>query len=154
MKKNDPTSSDPLINQLRDQAQQYNPQPSAGLRRRLLSSLAEAPSPQERPAGHWGWLIAGTICAAVVAVAIVMLRDTSLVQPIVKVPHTQQPVVQTRPTATLFASAADPVTLAQRWVEAPFEKEMTTLRNHLNSATDTVTGVLPAIKLPRAKTAL
>jgi hypothetical protein len=142
-----------LIAQLREEADRFDPQPPPGLRRRLLATLANAPAVRRpRPTTPIYWSVAACATALAVAVVAFALRDRSPVHPpVVIVPQTQQWAIKPLPSPAALSASANPIALAQRWVEEPLQREVETWRNHLTSATDTVTGVFPApVKRQRA----
>lgn len=139
--------NDKLIAQLREDAQRFDPQPPPGLRRRLITAIADAPASQRTPTMRIGWFVAAcatAAAAAAIAVAAFVLRDHAPVRaPVVILPQTQQWLPKTLPSPGALASA-NPVSLAHRWVEQPLQNEVDTWKNHLTSAGNTVTGVFPA----------
>ena len=147
--------TDPLITRLREQASTYDPQPPAGLRRRLLSAVAEAPGPQ-RPhrSLRLGWTVATLAAAILIVLAFWELRPQPRITPIAQTPQSR-PGSTRAVAASLVYPTGNPIALAQRWVEEPLQNQVNRLIQHLNSATDTLKSPFPApTKRPRADDAL
>jgi hypothetical protein len=147
--------NDPLINQLRDQAKQFDPQPPATLRRRLLSALAQAPAPAHaHRSPRLGWTIATIAAAVLIGLAFWELRPQPPVTPIAQTPQSR-PLSTQSLAASLTYPTGNPLALAQRWVEQPLQDQVNTLIDHLTSARDTLQSPFPSpIKRPRPNDAL
>jgi hypothetical protein len=134
------TNADPLISRLREEASSFAPDLPPGLHGRIASAIAAAPERARARSWPVSWWITATLAAAAVALMVFLLRDRSPVRP---------PVVQA-PPATRWAAApgiplrTNPIALARQWVEKPLREEMTTLKNQLTSAGDTLMSSLPA----------
>jgi hypothetical protein len=141
---------DSMIGRLRADAKAYQPEVPAGVRRRVMSALAEVETERSSPRGAWWrWVsAAGVGLAAVVVVALVM-RSRPGHGPVV------QGTPRTGPRITLpdtsVAIGGDPVSLARRFIDRPLEGEVDRLLVGLEQARDTVVRVLPApVKRERA----
>jgi hypothetical protein len=147
--------NDPLINQLREQAKDFDPQPPPGLRRQLLSALPQAPAPaRSRRGARLGWTIATVAAAVLIALAFWELRPQPRVSPIAQTPQSR-PLATQSLAASLTYPTGNPIALAQRWVEQPLQDQVNTLIDHLTSARDTLQSPFPSpIKRPRPNDAL
>jgi hypothetical protein len=127
---------DPLTAQLREQAQSFDPEPPAGLHRRIVSAIAQADA-SPRPS-HWrlGWLFAAGTVAAAVLVAVLVLRD-----------HSTSPIDPPRHIPARFANldptVPNPLALALQYVDDPLQNEAENLLKDLSRASTTVTHVFP-----------
>lgn len=126
--------TDPLIDQLRAQAQRFDPAPPAGLRRTVLAAIAHT-KPRGLMPIALRWSLAGGLVAAVAAVA--WFRH--LPDPTSSHGPDRRIVAQTRPNAEWI-----PVVVAQLWSRDPLEGEVHNLLTSFNNARETVTTVLPA----------
>jgi hypothetical protein len=142
--------NDPIIDALRAQALECDPQPPAHLNRRIRSALAAVEMPgggSSRGHGAARWPVAATIVVgAVLAAAMIVQHLRPWSRELVKIPPGQQPsnaVAATTPHP-LIASSANPLVLTQRWIEAPIRTEMDGLLTDLSRTRDTVVRVLPA----------
>ena len=147
-------TDDPLFDQLREQAQAFDPDPPPGMRRHVLAAVESLAASRARaPHGPVYWLARGG------AVAVVIVLTT-----IVIVHHyarTDGPVVVQRPAprgsavelTRAVAKATDPSALAERFVDQPLEGELQNLMTDLGRAKDTITRALPmSIKRQRPAT--
>jgi hypothetical protein len=143
---------DPLITQLRDQANAFDPDPPTALRRRLFEALAQASTP--RPAHRslkLGWTIATLAAAILIALAFWELRPQPRVTPFVQTPQSRPRALAT----SLSYPTGNPIALAQRWVEQPLQNQVNTLIEHLTSARDTLRSPFPSpVKRPHPDDAL
>lgn len=134
----------PITDQLRSEAQSYDPAPPAHLNRRIRSALAALPDHGEtsraalllrfqRP------IIAATVLASALLLATLVYRRTEPTPKIAQTPTSKSSITST-PT---FASARLDA-LTYRWVEQPLEGEVTNLLTDLTRTKETVARVLPA----------
>ena len=132
----------PLIDQLRHDAQAFDPAPPAHLHRRIQSALAAVPDPAS--ASRFtpiGWRLAAMFAIALLGAAAVIYQQSRPKAPqVARMPTSQYP----QPTPTLAIVHPNPLWITQRWVEEPFQTEMTNLLTDLSRTTDTVSRVLPA----------
>ena len=146
-----PMNTDPLSLQLTEEAKRFDPQPPPGVRRRVLAAIAALP---ETPASRfpratfarWSLGAVAVVTVAIVAVVFVVtlsLRHRPSTPVIVQAPQTRQWVLDL-PSPGALSSSANPILLAQRWVQDPLEDEMHHLLTGLTQAGHTVTQVLPA----------
>jgi len=130
-----PKAPDPMIAQLRQQAQAFDPQPPAGLHRRIISTLAQADNSPRSSPSRLGWLFAAGTLAAAAIVAVLVLRD-----------HPVAPIHPPKPNPAKFAldpSVPNPLTLAMQYVDDPLQNEAENLLKDLSRASTTVTHVFP-----------
>lgn len=125
-----------LIEKLQLQARAYDPQPPAGLERKISEALVtarrESPTRWSIPRFAWGALAT----AAAVALAIFLTR-----------PHEQTPAPKPEQLVKMPSpNMPNPITLAHQLVDSPMETELRALMQDLSRTTDTVTRVLPAPK--------
>jgi hypothetical protein len=147
-------STDPLINQLRDEAARFDPAPPPAVRRAVLAALAaldRTPAPHTLPAGMFArWSFAAALAVVTVAVVIVLaVRHRPATPVIVRTPQKTQWAAQTLPSTGAFSGSANPIAFARRWVEEPLQGEVHNLMTGLTEASDTVTRALPgAVRHP------
>src|SRR5258706_9523104 len=148
-------NSDPLINQLREEAARFGPAPPPAVRRAVLEAIAAletTPAPRMFLAGALArWSIAATALALVTAAIVIVLavRHRPAAPVIVQTPQKSQWATQTFPSASTFSGSANPLALARRWVEEPLQGEVHHLMTGLTEAGDTVTRALPgAVRHP------
>lgn len=147
-------NDDPLINRLRDQAKAFDPEPPAPLRRRILSGLAQAPAPRADHTLRLRWTIATVAAAILVILAFWELRPEPHTTPLVQTPQSRPGSTRTV-TVALTYPTGNPIALAQRWVEEPFQNQVNTVVQHLTSVRDTLKSPFPSpIKRPRPDDAL
>ncbi len=130
-----PKTPDPMIAQLRQQAQAFDPNPPAGLHRRIISALAEADAAPRPSHSRFGWLIAAGTLAAAAIVAVLVLRD-----------HPVLPIDPPKHNPAKFAldpTVPNPLTLALQYVDDPLQNEAENLLKDLSRASTTVTHVFP-----------
>jgi hypothetical protein len=139
-----------LAGRLRDEARAFDPAVPVGLRRRVFSKLARQPAIAAGAASGSQSLLLRALGAVGLAAAVVALifvarpgRPTAIDRP-------KPPVIVKAPTPYAFA-AADPDSLARRWVDQPIEAEIQSLMSGLSQAGETVAGVLPAAPKRAAK---
>ena len=141
--------NDPLITQLRDQAKQFDPQPPATLRRRLLSALASAPAPRTNHTLRLRLTLATIATAILIALAFFEFRPHPPTTPFVQSPQSRPGSARAIATSLIYPTG-NPIALAQRWVEQPLQNQVNTLIDHLTSARDTLQSPFPSpIKRPR-----
>jgi hypothetical protein len=139
---------DAMIGRLRAEAEGYQPEVPAGVRRRVFSALAGAEREVSSPRGMWRWVsVAGVGVAVVVAALVVRSRQ---VQPVI-VRAPQPGGVRVALPDTSVAIVGDPVTVARQYLDRPLEGEVDRWMAGLEQARDTVVRVLPApVKRGRA----
>lgn len=130
----------PLADRLRDEAQQYDPEPPPALHRAIMSALANTPAPaaQRRYTFDWKLLTGGL--AAVIALGIVLTRHHTAPQ----ANPSPIEIVSTSPKTADPFRAAHPIALAERWVGEPFETELQQLVSDLSRPGAAALRVLPA----------
>ena len=125
-------TDDPLSDQLREEAQAFDPDPPPGVRRHVLAAVESLAASRARaPHSPLYWLARGAIAATVIVLtAIVVVRHYS---------RTAGPVVVQHPTprgpavelTRAVARATDPSALAERFVDQPLEGELQNLMTDL-----------------------
>jgi hypothetical protein len=138
------TRDDRLTNALRAQARAFQPEPPAGVRRRVRSALAEvdtAPGASPGPWAGWSIILTGLTAAAAVVVIVIAVSHRPASRDIAQrpVPDRPHPVL---PSASV--AVADPVSLAHRFLDQPLETEVEHVLAGLSQTRDTVTRILPA----------
>ena len=138
------TPDDRLTNELRAQAEAYNPEPPPALRRQIFSALAEIDAAPGAPRESWaGWSAVLTGLTAVVAIVILVVVVRSRPTPNTIAQHREPD----RPHAVLpptSLAVADPMSLAHRYLDQPLETEVEHVLAGLTQTRDTVTRILPA----------
>lgn len=136
-------SDDQLTTQLRDEARAFAPQPPAGVRRRIMSALAEVEVASAAPRSLWriGAVSAASLAVVAIVVIAVAVRHRPATPQIARgpLPARAHPVLP--PPSVAFA---DPVSLAHRYLDRPLEDEVENVLVGLSRARDTVVRVLPA----------
>jgi hypothetical protein len=127
-----------LVEGLRAEASAFDPPPPPGMRRRVLSAVAEAQG-LGRAAGASGWwrVAMGATAVATAAGLAIFWRPAA-----VNSPTPQPTLVRATAPAPTFA-IANPLTLAHRLVNDPLEAEYQDLVTRLSDAGRTVRNVLP-----------
>jgi hypothetical protein len=139
------TPDDRLTTELREQARAFTPEPPAALRRRVFSALAEVDAPAATTSSsfpawvRWCLAVTGLTAAAVVVVAVSLRGGPP--RPTVADRHD---ATQPRPVLPTSVAIADPVSLAHRYLDQPFEAEVQHVLDGLTQTRDTVTRILPA----------
>lgn len=129
------TAPDSLTEQLRKQAAAFDPNPPAGVHRRILSTLAEVDASPRRSHSRLSWLFAAGTIAAAAIVAVLVLRD-----------HPISPINPPKQTPAKFAldpTVPNPLALALQYVDDPLQNEAENLLKDLSRASTTVTHVFP-----------
>jgi hypothetical protein len=136
-------TNDPLLQQLQDQAQAFNPDPPPGARRHVLSALESLSASRTRPRrGPLYWVARGAAVAAIIALAAILIvhQYSTPRAPIVKHSPSPRPAGQ---ITVAVVKATDPSALAERFVDQPLEGELQNLMIDLGRAKDSITRALP-----------
>jgi len=130
-----PNPTEPLIDQLRAEAQRFDPTAPTGLRRTVLAAVAHSKPRAVMPVALRWSLAGGGAAAAVVAVACFRYLPNP---PSIHDPSHE--IVKTSPPNPELIRVA----IARLWSRDPLEGEVQSLVTSFNNARDTVTAVLPA----------
>ena len=141
------TDNDRLIGELRAQAGAFHPPPPADLRRRIFSAIIDAeatgaPVPARTPWLLLGWSAAVTAILVGLVTVLASGRSRPSPAPVARATH-GAPATTTPLPRTSFA-IANPMSLANEYLNQPLEAEVRTLLGGLAQTRDTVARVLPA----------
>lgn len=138
------TPDDRLTSELRAQARAFNPTPPAGVRRQIISALAEvetAPGAARESWAGWPAVITGLAAMAAIFVIVVAVRSRPTPNVIARHPTPDRPHPVLPHTSV---AVADPMSLAHRYLDQPLETEVEHVLAGLTQTRDTVTRILPA----------
>jgi len=138
MKNQNPT--DPLIQQLRNEAASFDPALPPDLHRKIISTLAQADARPRAKSRLLHWLIPAATMTAAAIVTILLFQN----HPTPTQPSHQTPVVIKTP---------NPITLTMQYVDDPLQTEVQSLVNDFTRASTTVTHVFPGASKRQPKPA-